>query len=995
MTTTKNPSAKVPTSLVTPETLGVDAFVTNGSSEPEIQEPTPAPAVPPPIAPRASGATLRSRLLVTILPAILTPLAIASATGFFVIQGRVTEQIITLLKDESVSSAEVSAEFIFDALDIPRLIGTNPEVLKTLEATDKIVAAKNLNEIPIDRLERDFASTKLIQPDLPLNQYFAQVVKTEGLAEMFMTNANGLNIAYSNPTSDFVQRDESWWQTAQKQGYSVEPPEYDDSAGQVMLAVSVVVQDPATGKLLGIMKTGVPFSNLRQQLRSYLTNELRGSQQVQIIDAVQKVTIATVTPGETGPIDPKELPQQYTVTGGDLLLNIAVTLQSLGKTANLKPEQVTEALAQSHNLTNIEVGILDTHTGPITTALFKLDNKTYGISTVPSSDWVAVASIDNQEISAAGRDLLIIFGVIALVLGSAAAGFLVILARQLSRPLSLLSDAAETVASGNLDIDAPSLGTVETQNLAGSFNNLVRQVKGLLDRQQRETRRVQLLAAISQVKEQPEMLVPLNTYLEAIRDDLAVDRVVVYRFNPDWSGYIAGEAVSPGWPTALGNQINDACIPLDLINAYTQGRVVPTANVMNAGFHPQHQDLMVQLQIKANLVVPIVIAGDLFGLLVAHHCGKVHEWGQSEIDFLRQEAEQLGIVMSSLALLEQQQLAAAEEQKRREEIEEEVTNLMERIEGAVDGDLTVRAQLMAGEVGIVADLFNAVIENLQSIAQQVRRSSGEVSSALGDNELSIRELAEKSIQEAEEIQGILSSVAQMSQSIQAVAENANQAATISNVAFTTVQAGNQAMDQAVGSILDLRSTVGETAKKMKRLGESAQKISQVVALIDEIALKTNLLSINASVEAARAGELGQGFTAVAEQVGALAEQSAAATKEIAQIVANIQTETQELVEAMEVSTTQVVDSTNQVETTKQRLTVVLQKSQEIDQLMQQISQATTSQTETAQTVTTLMQQITTSAKQRSASSRQVAQAMQDTAQVAQALQASVEQFKVE
>ena len=75
------------------------------------------------------------------------------------------------------------------------------------------------------------------------------------------------------------------------------------------------------------------------------------------------------------------------------------------------------------------------------------------------------------------------------------------------------------------------------------------------------------------------------------------------------------------------------------------------------------------------------------------------------------------------------------------------------------------------------------------------------------------------------------------------------------------------MDRTVDSIQGLRTTIGDTSKKIKRLGESAQQISQVVALIDQIALKTNLLAINASVEAARAGELGQGFTAVAEQVG--------------------------------------------------------------------------------------------------------------------------------
>jgi twitching motility protein PilJ len=234
----------------------------------------------------------------------------------------------------------------------------------------------------------------------------------------------------------------------------------------------------------------------------------------------------------------------------------------------------------------------------------------------------------------------------------------------------------------------------------------------------------------------------------------------------------------------------------------------------------------------------------------------------------------------------------------------------------------------------------------------------------------------------------------MSQSIQEVAQNASQAAKISDDTYSTVLNSSNAMDQTVNSIVNLRTTVGETAKKMKRLGESSQKISQVVSLIEEIALKTNLLAINASVEAGRAGEQGQGFTIVAEQVGTLAEQCAAATKEIAQIVASIQRETQEVTKAMETGTAQVVDSTQLVESTKQSLGLVLEKSQEINQLMQSISQATVSQASTSQTVTSLMQQIAQLSQQSSASSRQVAQSMLETAQVTQKLESTVAKFKV-
>ena len=198
----------------------------------------------------------------------------------------------------------------------------------------------------------------------------------------------------------------------------------------------------------------------------------------------------------------------------------------------------------------------------------------------------------------------------------------------------------------------------------------------------------------------------------------------------------------------------------------------------------------------------------------------------------------------------------------------------------------------------------------------------------------------------------------------------------------------------VQNILSLRETVGETAKKVKRLGESTQQISRVVALINQISMQTNLLAINAGIEAARAGEEGQGFIVVAEEVGELAARSAAATKEIEQIVENIQRETSEVVQAMELGTTQVVEGTHIVEDAKSSLNQILEVSRQIDALVQSISNATASQLETSSTVSELMKQIAASSQRTSSSSRQVSQSLQQTVAISEQLQSTVGTFKV-
>jgi methyl-accepting chemotaxis protein len=365
---------------------------------------------------------------------------------------------------------------------------------------------------------------------------------------------------------------------------------------------------------------------------------------------------------------------------------------------------------------------------------------------------------------------------------------------------------------------------------------------------------------------------------------------------------------------------------------------------------------------------------------------------QDEIGVLTHNLNQMALQIDVNLDARQQEVELQRQQ--RELLELGILNLVNEIEGATNGDLTVRASLDSMELSTVADLFNAVIDSLRDIAIDVKQGTGQVATSLGSNERDIRQLSEQAITEAAEIRGTFNSVEQMTDSIQTVATNANQASTIAKEAYVVAQEGTDAMAQTVTSILSLRTTVGESAKKMKRLGESSQKISQVVTLIEEIALKTNLLAINASVEASRAGEQGRGFTVVAEQVGALAEQSAVATREIAQIVAAIQAETQDVAQVMELGTAQVVDGTRLVEATKQKLNQMLQKSQEIDILMSSISTATISQAETAKVVTQLIQQVTVSSEERSTFSSQMATSMQSTSQVAKQLEEKVAQFQV-
>jgi twitching motility protein PilJ len=547
-----------------------------------------------------------------------------------------------------------------------------------------------------------------------------------------------------------------------------------------------------------------------------------------------------------------------------------------------------------------------------------------------------------------------------------------------------------------LDSDIELMQQISTQVGYGIWQViLIQQQQALAERER------QLNATVLKMRESLEPDQIFNRVLQECRAVLAADRTVVYLFNEQWVGTIVAESVADDYPMALGAQIADPCFADSYVEKYRQGRVQATANIRQAGLTDCHIRQLEAFQIKANLVAPILVKGNLLGLLIAHQCSGPRQWQEIDIGYMRQLAVQFGFALEQANLFQQKEQArleaealSEERQQQKEQLQHQLLNLLAHVEGAAQGNLTVRAEVTPGEIGTVADFFNAIIESLRRIVTQVKRSAVQVNLALGQNEDAIHRLTEDAVQQAEETTRTLDSVEQMTRSIQAVADNARQAAQVARTAFITAETGGMAMEMTVHNILSLRETIGDTAKKVKRLGESSQQISRVVSLINQIALQTNLLAINAGIEAARAGEQGQGFAIVAEEVGELAVRSAEATQEIEKVVATIQRETSQVVEAMEQSTVQVVEGTHLVEEVKHSLQQILEVSRQIDGLVQLISEATVTQAATSEAVSHLMQQVTQVSEQTAQSSQQVAVAIQQTVAVAQGLRDSVETFNV-
>jgi methyl-accepting chemotaxis protein PixJ len=482
-----------------------------------------------------------------------------------------------------------------------------------------------------------------------------------------------------------------------------------------------------------------------------------------------------------------------------------------------------------------------------------------------------------------------------------------------------------------------------------------------------------------------------NAAVENIRKSLKVEKTLIYKLETPHTGSFIAESGVVGLASNLGK--NDFFVLNNHLLANQLDGVISINNIEQAGLSDSAIKELETLNIKAILLVPLKQDDRLFGYLMACQCSQFHLWQQSEIQLFAESALILTGALQRVDRIFQAEKLSEEQFEIKEQLQQQLLVLIENIEAASRGDLSVRAEVTSGEIGTVADFFNSIIESLLEIVTQVKLTATEVNSAIAADETAMIQLINNANKQAAQINLTLDAVGEMRSSIKAVAKGARKAASVASRTFDTAKAGGAAMDLTVENIHYLRETIGDTAKKVKLLGESSQKISHVVSSINQIAMQTNLLAINAGIEATRAPE-GQGFAVVAEEIAALANRSGEATAEIEEVVANIQRETSEVVKAMELGITQVVEETRLIEDTKQNLNEILDVSQQIDGLVESISAATVIQVKTSKQVTDLIKEIAKISENTATSSGEVSISLQKTVDISKKLAATVDTFKL-
>ena len=280
------------------------------------------------------------------------------------------------------------------------------------------------------------------------------------------------------------------------------------------------------------------------------------------------------------------------------------------------------------------------------------------------------------------------------------------------------------------------------------------------------------------------------------------------------------------------------------------------------------------------------------------------------------------------------------------------------------GDLSAPVTLAPNDQSSLLYDIRQMRDKLHEAMQEINATSSAVDHSAGDIAANNQELSSRTEQQAAALQQTSSSMEEVTATVRQTADSVEQAKTLVSGASDTSQSGQQ--------------TIGDAVRSMQAISAEADKISDIVTLIDSIAFQTNILALNASVEAARAGEHGRGFAVVAGEVRQLANRSATAAKEI-----------KELIDA---SNAQVSNGAALVDAAKQRMQDIDQSIQRVNDLFDEITAATHEQTRGIEQINVAIAQLDQATQNNASMVQQTATAAHDLKQRSLSLSSIVGHF---
>ncbi len=245
-----------------------------------------------------------------------------------------------------------------------------------------------------------------------------------------------------------------------------------------------------------------------------------------------------------------------------------------------------------------------------------------------------------------------------------------------------------------------------------------------------QVEREELMAAIAQeIRQSLDLKQILNTTVAQVRQFLQTDRVLIVRFRSSWASNVLVESVAAPWESILGNTYPDPCFPKVSADFYKQGQIQAIANLADAALPDCYQTMMQDLQVQAVLTIPILQNGELWGLLIAHHCTAPRQWQPFEIDILNQLAAQVSVAIEQSELYQQVQRLNADLERQVQvrtaelqlasDFEATLKRITDRVRDSLDEDQILQTAVRELAMAIGVTNCNAAIYDLETRTSKV------------------------------------------------------------------------------------------------------------------------------------------------------------------------------------------------------------------------------------------------------------------------------------
>jgi methyl-accepting chemotaxis protein len=335
-----------------------------------------------------------------------------------------------------------------------------------------------------------------------------------------------------------------------------------------------------------------------------------------------------------------------------------------------------------------------------------------------------------------------------------------------------------------------------------------------------------------------------------------------------------------------------------------------------------------------------------------------------------------------------------ETQSQRDVLQGQVEKLVSEVSGVGEGDLRVQAEVTADALGVLADSFNYMVEELGSLVVRVKMVAREVEESTTMTSDRMSELVEAADRQIQQITTAALEIERMAVISQQVASRTVGLSSSAREARMSAQGGRQAVQQTIEGMGRISINVQETSQKVQSLGESSREINNIVEAISTIAHQTNRLALDAAIQAAMAGDNGKGFGAVAADIRRLAERAKEQATTVGRIVRSVRDEIGSVAVSMRDTERETAAGAKLAEEAGTSLesifSVIERQAREIDGINQMAMQ----QQQSSDNVVQIMQGVSESTQESSTSTREAAQNMERIARLAEQLLASVEAFKL-